>query len=344
MQEELELIAQDLIKIVDSNSKDYIISDITKNTEGWETDIYFFALISNKKQYEFALRIYLGNEKDSKLSAEKEFNLLKILYATNYSVPKVFLINIACKIIPNPFIIMEKINGRPLYSLLSSNKDQFESLLQNFFITFHTLHNLPIDQFKPIFSVNNMAENYSFTKLLYYILESRINTMENDKIKMELNQLISWSKNYHLVADSGTISLIHLDYHPGNVLVTDNTHELKVIDWNACAIGDYRFDIAWSQILSLPDISYFNLIESEYEKVSNMKIIELDYFLVLMGLRRLTDAILSIEGDSGSLSMKSETSHKIKQLSSHYIAIIRKLEEATKIKLPFLTKYFNYTA
>lgn len=340
MEEEIELIAKDLMNIVDGKTKGYKISNVIKNTEGWETDIYFFTITTDNKVFEFALRIYLGDEKDSKSSAEKEFNLLRILNSTKFPVPKVYLIDVTCLIIPNPFIIMEKIIGKPLYSLLSSDKNQFAFLLPNFFILFHTLHTLSINEFESLFNINSTIEKYSFTHRVYYFLENRINGLQIEKIKRELNWLLAWAKNFHLDDLFLTNSVIHLDYHPNNVLVTNNNQELKVIDWNACAIGDFRFDIAWTQILSLPDYNYFNLIQTEYERVSNKKIKELDFFLVLMSLRRLTDAILSIEGNPSSLSMKTDTSDKMKQISDHYIAIIRKLEQLTKIQLPSLVDYF----
>jgi hypothetical protein len=56
-------------------------------------------------------------------------------------------------------------------------------------------------------------------------------------------RLLSWVREVGAETDTMTgADLVHLDYHPGNVLV-DGGRVTGIIDWDGAARGDHRFDL-----------------------------------------------------------------------------------------------------
>lgn len=98
-------------------------------------------------------------------------------------------------------------------------------------------------------------------------------------------------------AKSGPSVILHLDYHPLNVM-TDGENITGVIDWTNCSIGDKRFDIA--RTLSILRLEGSKLYEDNsviqafedgyiqgYDQMGNLG--DLSLFLAWAGFRMMRD-------------------------------------------------------
>ena len=307
----LELVAEKLLKEVNGVSDNYEILNISKNTSGWETDIYFFTVKQEKAVSNYALRMYNGISDFSINTAKKEFFLLSHLHQNNFPVPKVFLLDTTLEIMSNPYIVMEKIEGITLGSILESEDHNHQVYLKKFFDFYYRLHQLQITDFITYFGNEICASEESFYHFAITFFKGRTNQIENELLISDTEKLLFWLDNKKNLAKT-TNSIIHLDFHPYNILV-DKDGYFKIIDWSASMIGDYRADIAWTQILSLPNKINFKLVRQEYERISQKNIENLEFFFVLMGLRRLTDAIGSLTSNPNTLSMKTNQSKDAKK-------------------------------
>ena len=92
------------------------VSNLAKIASGWETDIYSFSLsyVCNNESHlqDLVLRVYPSG--DSVVKSAREFGVMAKLHDLGFPVPKVYFLETDRPLLGNPFVIMEKINGRTM--------------------------------------------------------------------------------------------------------------------------------------------------------------------------------------------------------------------------------------
>jgi aminoglycoside phosphotransferase (APT) family kinase protein len=90
-------------------------------------------------------------------------------------------------------------------------------------------------------------------------------------------------------------AVVHLDYHPGNVLLRDDG-SVAVIGWIQVGVDDLRLDLAWMLLL----LGVYEWAEwrstalAEYERLAGSQVEGLAYFDVLACAKRLGSVIVSL--------------------------------------------------
>jgi aminoglycoside phosphotransferase (APT) family kinase protein len=98
------------------------IADLSDITSGWETEVYAFAVEycegGQRRREELILRIYPGGGASEK--AGREFRAMQQLHRSGYPVPTPVLLEEDGSPFDWPFLIMEKVHGRPLGQIMDA--------------------------------------------------------------------------------------------------------------------------------------------------------------------------------------------------------------------------------
>ena len=226
------------------------ISNVMKIGGGFWNDVFSMSLtyvdggISQSRN--LVLKTYLENI-DPVLKAYiyhedlrkcvREFQVLRSLNRIGFPVPEALLCECDSRFLDYPFIIMQKeeVAQKNINEIL----DCFASTLAN-------LHNLKVDDLG-IDVIKSPKDGYAFAKRWPIHFEQYLNleSKHEKSLKKDFNLAIQWlktnaSKNY-----CRNYSLLHGDYHPGNVCVTKDS-KMVVLDWDSIEIGDPAFDVGYA--------------------------------------------------------------------------------------------------
>lgn len=302
------------------------ISNLEQMTEGWETEIYSFTAHEEGTSRELILRIYPGD--DALQKSQREFNAMDQLHKMSYPVPEVFVLEVEPSFLGNPFVIMEKIDGTPMWPLLveasGKEREEYIILFCSLFVHLHTL------DWKPF------AED-SFEKGPYawinQFLKRAHQYIDNFK-KSEFNPVLDWLDKRKATVPCEQLSVTHNDYHPHNVLVRNG--KAFVIDWSSVAVEDFRMDVAWTLLLTSTygNLEFRDVILSEYERIAGVKIKNIEYFDVLASLKRLFTISVSLTEGAETLGMRPGAEAMMKQNIAHIKRVHHLLRERTGIVLP----------
>jgi aminoglycoside phosphotransferase (APT) family kinase protein len=308
------------------------VSHLAEITDGWETDIYSFDVESSKDEEatreKLVLRMYTGPWATHK--ARKEFSLLKRLHKIGYPVPRVSLIEVDSMYLGRPFIVMQRIEGSQMWTLLESETDR-SAIFQKFCELFFNLHELDwhlvvenADEFKELDSrksVTHWIEKY----------ESRASELD----RQGLLDIVEWLKSESDSISFGKLSAVHNDFHPNNILVDKGGHPF-VIDWTAADVTDYRVDLAWTLVLAKVYVgdSMRESILKGYENTSQKKVEDIHFFEVLGALRRLTDVLISLEIDSENIGLRKGAAEMIREQLSQNMTLLDIVKNHTGLELP----------
>jgi aminoglycoside phosphotransferase (APT) family kinase protein len=218
---------------------------------GWETTVFEFSLAEvSKLQPEIpprrplVLRFYQGGKADEK--GERESRVIDRLYSVRYRVPRPYLYEPDHAVLGSPFLIIERLRGGPLFSTTS-----FPQAFKTFSLGFfgfvsaqvklhrldparHELRDMP-HSLQP-------AGAPPGTPLLdraLAVIADRVEKGPLPGLRDALQRLTARAGVYR-VADG---SVVHMDYHPQNVLV-EGVRVTGIIDWVNTDIGDRHLDAA----------------------------------------------------------------------------------------------------
>jgi aminoglycoside phosphotransferase (APT) family kinase protein len=160
---------------------------------------------------------------------------MKSLGNIGFTVPKVYFCEVYQSILGYPFMVMEKID------VLSKMPNNPESLAT----TLSKLHNLKVEDLK-VKSLRVPKDELAFAESWLTCLRRNFNLIwQYKRLRRYLSALMNYIEREAKHNSCKQYSLIHGDYHPGNVLFTKN-HETKVIDWDSVEIGDPAYDVAYN--------------------------------------------------------------------------------------------------
>lgn len=224
---------------------------------GWETTVFEFGIGRAASSLELpagrplVLRFYHGP--DAAPKGSREYRVMQLLRVAAFPVPIPYVFQSDPDSLGAPFLIMERLEGAPLLRLGS-----FPSALKTFtlafipFVRLHTrLHRLNpgaagIANLTPALRPNGDGAG---TPLLERILASIASRVERGPLPW-LGPALQWARTESLKFRDSVTSVLHMDYHPLNVLVA-GARISGIIDWVSAESGDRHLDAATtSAILS----------------------------------------------------------------------------------------------
>jgi len=215
------------------------------NEQGRSSELYSFfgtiALDHLIHSKEFILRIY---REENGEKARKEFLTLKYLREQNMPVPFVYYFEEKNNIFQKPFLIMEKINGINASCFLN-NEENALFIVEEMAKCLANIHKI---DYKHIENFRNMQQQYELKQKELFEIQFFIN---KGCIPFLGFSPINKRKFIKAVKKLGcaepkkvSLSLIHLDYEPNHIIVSDGS--LIVLDWGEVSIGDPSYDVAWT--------------------------------------------------------------------------------------------------
>ncbi len=309
------------------------ISHFSRIAEGWETEIYSFVLThkpeKSRTHKDLILRVYPGE--DALQKSEKEFHVMNQLYKMGFPVPELFTLEKDTSFLGNPFVIMEYIKGKSMWSVLAESSTQkTQELLTLFCALFRDLHTLSWEPFAADPSLYAEKDPYAWIDRWLTIAEKYV----DDCKKSEFNPVVDWLDERKFNVPCERLSITHGDYHPHNVLLQND--EAFVIDWGGADISDFRMDLAWTLLLasSYGNPEYRDIILSEYERIAGFKIQQIEYFDVLACLKRLFTISVSLAEGAAKLGMRPGAEAAMKQNVEHIKRVYALLLKSTGIQIP----------
>ena len=311
------------------------ISGLDKIPTGWETDKYSLTLsykdISGQQHKDLLIRVYPGDRAAKR--AIQEYYLMEKLNDLGFPVPHVICVEQGDDPFGRPFLVMQKIKGSTMMSLiLQSSEEERVDLLNQFMGILVDLHQLDWREFAQALSVSDDVLPHSYIDRWLSAWER---TLKHWQAARNLFPILEWLKANGSNISCERFSLIHGDYHPDNLLVQENG-TIFVIDWGAVGVADFRLDLAWTLMLTTT-YGYHPLREiilGLYEQLSGVEIRNIEYFEVMSILRRLFDLVISITQGADTLGMRQEAVDLMKKDVVHYKNVCTLLRERTGISIP----------
>jgi aminoglycoside phosphotransferase (APT) family kinase protein len=218
---------------------------------GWETTVFEFELASDSLRFPemppkrpLVLRFYQGRQADEK--GGRESRVLNRLYNVRYLVPRTYAFESAHQALGAPFLIMERLGGEPLFSPSS-----FVHAVKTFSLGFFgfvraqvTLHKLDpkrheVREFPRSLQSSATPPGTPLLDRALAVIAERVDNGPLPGLKDALRRLTARVGAYRVVEPS----IVHMDYHPLNVLV-DGVQVKGVIDWVNADVGDRHLDAA----------------------------------------------------------------------------------------------------
>jgi len=210
---------------------------------GIDSEVYRFTVAYEENGQRisdtFALKVYQDTS-DGKDRALKERHALHHLRAAHYTVPGVLVVEIDPEHLGRPFIIMEYVESQTVQQRLTDTAHDpatRESLARTFGQLLAALHQHDYKLLVP-----RMAEPST-----YALINREIHTLRGlirDYGQTELAPLLDWLHAQRERVSAPQIAVTHRDFHPSNVLLTDDGAPY-VVDWG-WQISDARYDLAWT--------------------------------------------------------------------------------------------------
>jgi aminoglycoside phosphotransferase (APT) family kinase protein len=236
---------------------DYLGSKVNRLAllaSGWETTVFEFALERSSPRFRLpggtplVLRFYDGGNAEDK--GTREYRTIRQLSAADYCVPRPYVYERERAALGVPFLIMERLHGGPLFAIKS-----FPLAFKTFSLGFWSfvrkqtvLHRLDPRSVAPEGAPQSFGTSDSpSTPLLDRILHTVAERVERGPLPY-LREALDWARNCAPAFTSARPALVHMDYHPQNVLVK-GVRVTGVIDWVNADLGDRHLDAATTAVI-----------------------------------------------------------------------------------------------
>ncbi len=220
---------------------------------GWETTVYEFSIARRGRVAELAagtplvLRFYEGGAGPDK--GLREYRTLTRLAGARYPVPAPYLYEPSAQVLGAPFLVMERVGGRPLFAARS-----FLQAFKTFTLAFFgfvraqtMLHRLPANGSSAEAGAFMPANGIAGAPLLDRMLEIIAERIERGPLP-GLSPALEALRDRAPQFRAAPVSIVHMDYHPQNVLVS-GAHVNAVVDWVNADYGDRHLDAATTAVI-----------------------------------------------------------------------------------------------
>lgn len=307
------------------------ISGLRRISDGWESDVYSFSLVGESDggggKQGLILRLYPGQGGAAKCI--REFRAMEWLYRVGYPVPRVLVRETDNLHLGRPFLIMERIEGRPLAAVMSGVPPEVRrQWVERFCAMFVDLHRLDWQRFvadPPAYEDGRLVERW-----LAWV-EPYISALPESGFEAA----IDWLRAHRAQVRREHPAFVHWDYHPNNILVTGHG-AAYVIDWTGAEVTDYRFDLAWTLVLSsgYSGMAVRDEILAGYERRAGERVESIEYFEVAACLRRLFSIVFSVVAGAEKLGMRPGAEAQIKSNARHIGNVHALLRARTGLTVP----------
>jgi aminoglycoside phosphotransferase (APT) family kinase protein len=313
------------------------VHGLARISDGWETDVYSFAVeygkANSRQREELILRIYPGDDASQK--SAREFNAMKQLHSVGYPVPQVLLLEQE-DASPNdvsfgkPFVIMERIAGRPMGTVIDESPlERKLELLTLFCQMFVDLHALDWRPFAPDATSGEVPDPAA---LLGRAVAQGQATLHHFQ-RHEFDPVFDWLRERLPGVGFGPPSVTHGDYHPWNVLLREDGAAF-VIDWTNVVVADYRADLAWTLLLmsTYGSAEPRQIVLRDYARIAGREVERIELFDVIACLRRLATILIALRSGAGQMGMRPGAEAMMKD-TAHIGSVYALLRERTGIAI-----------
>jgi aminoglycoside phosphotransferase (APT) family kinase protein len=308
------------------------VTTLTRLADGWETAVYGFDLARGGSIQPFVLRLYYGNQATHK--AEREFDALQRLRRGHFPVPEPVHLESSAAPLGRPFILIERVSGAALWPLIFRDPElpRSQALLRHFCGLMARLHAL---DWRSLVD-DPTQDDCSSDPYLYINRElAFVRSLAKGRGQGAYTPGMAWIEAHRFEAACRQGSIIHWDFHPGNVLLRpDDT--MVVIDWTQGTISDARFDLAWTLVLlgSTEGERWRKIILREYEQALGSEVQSLDYFLAYACLRRLFSVTVSLDHGAEALGMRPGAEGMMRKHAAPLRRVLALFQGITGVPLP----------
>jgi aminoglycoside phosphotransferase (APT) family kinase protein len=224
---------------------------------GWETTVFEFTLESRSAPnpaipvgHPMVLRFYQGSAADAK--GGREHTTIDRLFASAYAVPRPYAYESGHDALGAPFLIMQRLAGGPLFTTRS-----FPSAFKTFSLAFFAFVRAQsrLHKFDP--SSAGLREiprafappagasaDLPLLDRVLAIIADRVERGPLPGLREALNRVSERAGKFR----HSPQSLVHMDYHPLNVMV-NGARVTGVIDWVNTDVGDRHLDAAMTAVI-----------------------------------------------------------------------------------------------
>jgi aminoglycoside phosphotransferase (APT) family kinase protein len=241
-----------------SRLADYLgtaVSRLTLLANGWETSVFEFTLERSLARLRLpggtllVLRFYDGANAEDK--GQREYRTIRQLSTAGYSVPRPYAFERDRAALGAPFLVMERLEGGPLFAIRNfpAAFKTFSLGFWSFVRTQAALHRLDPRSVAPEGVPTSFAATDSApsTPLLDRVLHTVSQRVKAGPLPF-LRDALEWAKSRASVFRAARPALLHMDYHPQNVVVK-GVHVTGVIDWVNADLGDRHLDAAMTSVI-----------------------------------------------------------------------------------------------
>lgn len=293
---------------------DATVTNLDRLDGGWETDVYRFDADGRP----LVARVYTAGDFGGR--ATTEALVLRRLHALGYPVPEVVAFESDPALMGAPFLLMERIDGKPLGRFYSSPA-QMGAIFVSLLVQLHAVDAKAVaDQILSTFALDNLDH------LLHHAGMAEPFADLLAELRRREAQVEPWAP-----------VLIHGDFHPQNILMTPDGRP-AVIDWSAATLADPRIDVAMTTVLSATTGSpeEAKAFRAGYEAMIGRPLPDMEYFELLCLARRLMVMVITFVKGPGALGMKPGIERFFQGMIPYMRGLTEGVEQMSGVPLPLV--------
>lgn len=315
---------------VDGTSR---IFDLEKIFVGMEADIYSFSVESGAGEGHKVSHYVIKEFSEGNVEkAQTEFDAMKAVIQVGLTCPRPIAVDTASTFFSRPFVLMEKVQGMSLKQAYydAGTEEEKNKCLSLFCRIFGDIHWSDWSPAREHLLTWEDADVYGYLLTLMPVILEEIKRSGKPGFAPVWNWLGERIKDVPCERPS----LIHGDFHPGNVLLPHGSPPV-VIDWGGATIGDVRKDLAWTMLLvGAYETSLRDLILDEYRRQWGELLEGYEYFEVLTCLQRLLFLIESYDLLARRLEQRENSEWELSKLTEQIESIHQMVKDRTGIEIP----------
>jgi aminoglycoside phosphotransferase (APT) family kinase protein len=267
------------------------------------------------------------------VTAAREFEVMERLRGAGMPVPQPFWLETDAAPLGRPFVVMERIAGRPVDGVTAYEPDvaRRRSLERRSCALLVRVHQLDWRTLLPPEAAAVEPDPRQMLREQLAQLRAETRALGGD----DFEAVFEWLEARMPALREPLLALIHGDFHPGNVLL-DSSDALWLIDWTGTRIMDPRYDLALSVVLTTTwgNAGARERWLSAYAELAGRPVEQIEWFEVLAAAMRLARLAAALRGDAGAAGLRAGSAAQIARTGSHVRRVHDLLERGIGRELP----------